>query len=154
MKLKIVAVGNKCPQWIRTGYQEFAARLPREAQLELIEIAPPPHQGDSGRYIAEEGRKILRQIHERDWVVALDERGRMATSRELATEFERWLELGSDVVFVVGGSDGLDKGVTDRANATLSLSKLTLPHYLVRVVLAEALYRAWSIRVGHPYHRD
>ena len=149
-----MAVGNKCPQWIDTGYREFAGRMPREAKLELVEISPPAHQGESSRYIADEGRKILRQIQDRDWVIALDERARMPTSRELAADFERWLSLGADVAFVVGGSDGLDQAVLKRANASMSLSKLTLPHYLVRVVLAEALYRAWSIRKGHPYHRD
>ena len=152
MKLKIVAVGSRCPDWAARGYAEYAKRLPPPYELELVEIATR-QQASSARYVAEEGSKILRRIDVGDWVVVLDEHGVSRTSKQLAEDLLDWRQNARQIVFVIGGADGLSQEAKSRANTTWSLSKLTLPHYLVRPLLAEALYRAWSINSGHPYHR-
>ena len=154
MKLRVISVGNKCPGWIRQGFDEFAKRMPKEMPLSLTEIAAPKHHQDSSKVNELEAKKILEKIHTTDWVVALDETGRHLSSPVLAGELERWRELGKDVVFVIGGANGLASQVRERANQQLSLSALTFPHYMVRVLIAETLYRAWSISIGHPYHRQ
>jgi 23S rRNA (pseudouridine1915-N3)-methyltransferase len=154
MKLRVISVGNKCPEWIRLGFDEYAKRMPKEMPLSLTEIAAPKHHQDSGKVNELEAKKILEKIHSTDWVVALDETGRNLSSPSLAGELERWRELGKDVVFVIGGANGLASQVRERANQQLSLSALTFPHYVVRVLIAETLYRAWSISIGHPYHRQ
>lgn len=153
MQLKIVAVGAKAPDWVRTGFDEYAKRIPAEMPLNLIEIPAPRHQGDSKRYLRAEGEKTLAKVADADWMVALDERGRRARSTDLAAKLGRWRMDGLNVSFVIGGADGLDEAVRQRANETLSLSDLTFPHYLARLVLVEAIYRAWTIHTGHPYHR-
>ena len=154
VKIKLISVGTKSPGWVRTGYDEYARRMPREASLTLVEIPAPRHQGDPSRYIAAEGEKMLAQVKPADWVVALDENGRGLSSEQLAGKMDNWRMQGCDVAFCVGGSDGLAQTVLQRANETMSLSSLTFPHYLVRVLVAETLYRAWSISAGHPYHRE
>lgn len=154
MKLRVISVGNKCPEWIRQGFDEYAKRMPKEMPLSLTEIAAPKHHQDSSKVNELEAKKILEKIHSTDWVVALDETGRHLSSPALAGELKRWRELGKDVVFVIGGANGLASLVRERANQQLSLSALTFPHYVVRVLIAETLYRAWSISIGHPYHRQ
>ncbi|MEC7078054.1 MAG: 23S rRNA (pseudouridine(1915)-N(3))-methyltransferase RlmH, partial [Pseudomonadota bacterium] len=109
---------------------------------------------DSSKINELEAKKILEKIHSSDWVIALDERGRHYSSPAIAKELEGWRELGKDVVFIVGGANGLAPELLERADQQLSLSSLTFPHYLVRVLIAETLYRAWSISIGHPYHRQ
>ena len=154
MKLRVISVGNKCPEWIRQGFDEYAKRMPKEMPLSLTEIAAPKHHQDSSKVNELEAKKILEKIHSTDWVVALDETGRHLSSPALAGELEHWRELGKDVVFVIGGANGLASQVRERANQQLSLSALPFPHYVVRVLIAETLYRAWSISIGHPYHRQ
>jgi 23S rRNA (pseudouridine1915-N3)-methyltransferase len=154
MKLRVISVGNKCPEWIRQGFDEYAKRMPKGMPLSLTEIAAPKHHQDSSKVNELEAKKILEKIHSTDWVVVLDETGRNLSSPALAGELERWRELGKDVVFVIGGANGLASQVRERANQQLSLSALTFPHYVVRVLIAETLYRAWSISIGHPYHRQ
>jgi len=146
-------VGNKAPAWVQVGFAEYAKRMPPDLALELIEIAPPKHRGDVKKFVQIEAEKIQKQLRRGDWVIALDERGRDVSSRELATKLDQWKMLGQRVVFLIGGSDGLAPELLKRANESLSLSNLTFPHYAVRVILGEALYRAWSISSGHPYHR-
>ena len=153
MKLRVISVGNKCPAWIRQGFDEYAKRMPKEMPLSLMEIAAPKHRQDSSKINELEAKKILEKIHSSDWVIALDERGRHNSSHAIAKELEGWRELGKDVVFIVGGANGLAPELLDRADQQLSLAALTFPHYLVRVLIAETLYRAWSISIGHPYHR-
>jgi 23S rRNA (pseudouridine1915-N3)-methyltransferase len=153
VKLKILSVGAKSPEWIQRGFDEYQKRLSREMPLELVEISPGKHHKDPAKFKAEEGTKMLAALTTQDWVVSLDERGKSVTSRALAGRLEQWREFGKDVVIVIGGSDGLDKTVLSRAQESLSLSALTFPHYLVRVIVAEALYRAWTITRNHPYHR-
>ncbi|MEM7080182.1 MAG: 23S rRNA (pseudouridine(1915)-N(3))-methyltransferase RlmH [Pseudomonadota bacterium] len=153
MKLRIVAVGTRPPAWVRDGFAEYARRMPRQTSLELIELATR-QQGPPAQFKQAEGKAILQRVASDDHVVVLDECGHSRDSDALAGRLEVWRGLGRDVVFVVGGAAGLDDAVRERAQETLRLSDLTLPHYLVRVMLAEALYRAWSINAGHPYHRE
>ncbi|MEQ9452700.1 MAG: 23S rRNA (pseudouridine(1915)-N(3))-methyltransferase RlmH [Pseudomonadales bacterium] len=153
MKLKILSVGNRSPQWVRDGVAEYSKRMPRELKVELVEIGPGKHHKDPAKFKADEGLKMMSAISESAWVVSLDERGEQVSSTQLADRMNKWQALGRDVVFAIGGSDGLDASVLSRADESIALSALTLPHYLVRVVLTETLYRAWTINQGHPYHR-
>lgn len=154
MKLKILSVGVKSPQWVQAGFTEYSRRMPRELEMQLIEIAPGKHHKDPAKFKAAEGAKMLDQVKPQDWVVKLDEQGRQLTSKQLAGRIARWRQMGKNVAFIIGGSDGLHETVSARADESVSLSRLTLPHYVVRVYLAEALYRAWTIIQGHPYHRE
>lgn len=155
MKLRIVALGSKMPDWIAAGYAEYARRLPRDYALELVELKPEAR--DRGRttaqLLAAEALRIdaattgcLR--------IALDERGSAWTTRMLADRLGRWRDEARDVAFVIGSADGLDPALKRAADERFALSALTLPHGLVRVVLAEQLYRAVALLAGHPYHRD
>lgn len=154
MKLRVISVGTKCPGWVRQGFDEYAKRMPREMPLSLIEVPAPKHHQDSGKVDEVEGKKIAEKITPGDWVVALDEGGKTLGSKALAAEMTRWRDLGKDVVFLIGGANGLSDTLLQRADQRMSLSALTFPHYLVRVLIAEALYRAYSICIGHPYHRE
>jgi 23S rRNA (pseudouridine1915-N3)-methyltransferase len=153
MKIRIVSVGTKAPAWVCSGFAEYAKRMPPDLPVELIEIPAPKHLGDTEKFMQVEAAKMTAQVDAADWVVALDEHGKSVSSVELAKKLDRWRMQGQNVVFLVGGSDGLGQAARERANEKISLSTLTFPHYVVRVILAEALYRAWSISVGHPYHR-
>ena len=156
MHIHIIAVGQKMPAWVSTGYDEFIKRLPKEFTPLLKEIPPGRRSKNSDlkRAIAEESERILQAIPKDCLVVALDERGKSWSTRQLADQMSDWTGSGRDVALIVGGADGLSAEVKQRANMTWSLSALTLPHALVRVVLAEQLYRAWSLMTNHPYHRD
>jgi 23S rRNA (pseudouridine1915-N3)-methyltransferase len=156
MRLVIVAVGQRQPTWARDAFADFAKRLPNECRLELVEVKAEPR--DSGKtpaqLVAAEGARLLAASPKRARRVALDERGTRRTTTELAERLRAWREDGRDVVLWIGGPDGLDPTLRSSADDTLRLSDLTLPHALARVLLAEALYRAWSVLAGHPYHRD
>jgi len=147
MRVTIVSVGHKMPAWIQEGFQEYAKRMPAEARMELTEVKP-------GRDKAEEGRRLLEALPARASLFALDERGKVFSTADLAKMMEGWMRDAVQPAFAIGGADGLDDSVRARASRVLSLSALTLPHQLVRVVLAEQLYRASSILAGHPYHRE
>lgn len=154
MKLAIVALGHKMPAWVAAGYDEYAARLPRDWPIDLVELKPEAR--DRGRSIAqllETEAKRLDAACAGATVVALDEQGSAWSTRDLAERLERWRESTRALAFVIGSADGLDAGFKRRATARFSLSALTLPHALVRIVLAEQLYRAVSLLAGHPYHR-
>lgn len=155
MKLKLLAVGQKMPQWVSDGYLEYARRLPRDCSLNLIEIAPAKRGKTSQpqQWMQEESKRILSHIDASDHVVALDVIGKSWSTPQLADNLANWQQQGSDVSLVIGGPDGLDPDCLQRANQRWSLSALTLPHPLVRVLLAEQLYRAWTILQNHPYHR-
>ncbi len=155
MKLKLLAVGQKMPQWVSDGYQEYARRLPRDCSLNLIEIAPAKRGKTSQpqQWMQEESKRILSQIDASDHVVALDVIGKNWSTPELAENLAIWQQQGGDVSLIIGGPDGLDPACLQRADQRWSLSGLTLPHPLVRVLLAEQLYRAWTILQNHPYHR-
>lgn len=155
-KLMIVAVGQKMPAWAQAGYEDYAKRFPPDMRLELRAVkAEPRTSGKTAQQMmAAEAQRMQAQIPPQVHVVALDERGQQGTSMQLAQRLRGWRERGSDVVFLIGGPDGLDGALRDQAHERLRLSDLTLPHPLVRVLLAEQLYRAWSLLMNHPYHRE
>ena len=156
MKLLIVSVGHKMPDWITSGFNEYAKRMPREMKIELLEIKPEPRStGKTTTQIMEaEAQRILAALPQNCLRIALDERGVQPTTRELATQMQDWMREGRDVAFIVGGADGLHEPVKQAAKQLLALSRLTLPHAFVRVLLAEQLYRAHSMLHNHPYHRE
>lgn len=155
MKLHILAVGHKMPDWISTGFDEYAKRMPPELRIELREIKPEQRSGgrSAQSVMAAERQRIEAALPKAARVVALDERGRDWTTMQLASALPEWQREGRDVAFVIGGADGLDPEIKARAELLLRVSSLTLPHGMVRVLLAEQLYRAWSITQNHPYHR-
>jgi len=156
VKLTIVCVGHRMPAWIQEGFNEYAKRMPPEARIDVVELKP--EERGAGRSTdkakAAEGERILEAIPEGAAVIALDERGKAVTTQGLSVMLAGWMRDGSHPVFVIGGADGLSDDVKKRADKLVSLSALTLPHALVRVLLAEQLYRAWSILARHPYHRE
>jgi 23S rRNA (pseudouridine1915-N3)-methyltransferase len=155
MRIHLIAVGTRMPSWVEQGYREFSKRLPRECALRLVEI-PPGRRGKGRppeRAMLEEGQAMLGAIPAGCHVVALDVRGREWSTGDLAARLQEWLAGGRDLALLVGGPDGLCGACLERAEQRWSLSALTFPHALVRVMLAEQLYRAWSITAGHPYHR-
>ncbi len=156
MKLLIVAVGHKMPEWIAGGFAEYAKRMPREAKIELVELKPEPRTtGKTTAQIMEaEAQRILAALPQGCLRIALDERGAPWTTRQLADKMRQWLGDGRDVAFIIGGADGLHPSVKESAQQLLALSALTLPHGMVRVLLAEQLYRAHSLLHNHPYHRE
>ncbi len=155
MQLLIAAVGHKMPAWIDAGFQEYAKRMPAECRLALREIKPVERSSGRGAetVMAQERTRIEAVLPKGGHVVALDEHGLDLTTLQLAERLERWQQAGGDVTFVIGGADGLDAGFKKNADMLLRISSMTLPHGLVRVLLAEQLYRAWSITRNHPYHR-
>jgi 23S rRNA (pseudouridine1915-N3)-methyltransferase len=156
VNIHLAAVGTRMPGWITEGFDEYARRLPRECSLNLLEIAPGrrTRKADTGRIRKTECRKLLDAIPRGCLCIALDERGASWSTRELAARINGWLADGRDVALLVGGPEGLDDECLKRSELRWSLSPLTLPHPLVRVVVAEQIYRSWSLLQGHPYHRD
>ncbi|MDN7672687.1 23S rRNA (pseudouridine(1915)-N(3))-methyltransferase RlmH [Burkholderia oklahomensis] len=155
MKLHIVAVGHKMPGWIATGFDEYTKRMPPELRIELREVKPELRSGSrtAESVMAAEKQRIEAALPKNARVVTLDEHGRDWTTMQLAQALPAWRQDGRDVAFVIGGADGLDPALKSRAELLLRVSSLTLPHGMVRVLLAEQLYRAWSITQNHPYHR-
>ena len=155
MQLIIAAVGHKMPDWIEDGFQEYAKRMPPECRLQLKEIKPVERSGSktAETVMALERARIESVIPKGARIVALDERGRDITTIEFSRLLTQWQQDGRDVTFVIGGADGLDKDFKSSADMLLRISSMTLPHGMVRVLLAEQLYRAWSITQNHPYHR-
>jgi len=155
MNIHLVAVGEKMPTWVQQGYQDYAKRLPRECSLRLVEI-PPGKRGknaDIARAVRDEGQRMLAAIPKGARVIALEVDGRTWSTRQLAQQLDSWLAGGQDIALLVGGPEGLAAEARAAAQQTWSLSPLTLPHPLVRVLLSEQIYRAWSILHNHPYHR-
>ena len=155
MKLRVVALGHKMPAWVDAGFEDYVRRMPRDLPLELTALKPEArNQGKPvAALLAAEARRIGAACGDAR-VIALDERGRAWATRQLAEQLAQWRGDGRDVAFVIGSADGLDASVKRSAAQTVALSALTLPHGLVRVILAEQLYRAASLLSGHPYHRD
>jgi 23S rRNA (pseudouridine1915-N3)-methyltransferase len=156
MRIHLLAVGRRMPAWVNDGFVEFARRLPPECRLELKEIAPGRRgKGvDSARAMTDEADALEEALPKGALVIALDEKGKSWTSVQLAQQLGRWMQDGRDVALLVGGPDGLAPSIKSKAVQSWSLSPLTLPHALVRVLVAEQLYRAWSILRNHPYHRE
>ncbi len=144
------------PAWTNEGYQEYARRLPRECCLKLVEIPLGQRTRSTPveRAVNEEGKRMLAAITPRQRVIAMDVAGRCWSTEQLAEQLVNWLQAGSDVSLLVGGPDGLSDSCMERVEQRWSLSALTLPHPLVRVLLAEQLYRAWTVINHHPYHRS
>jgi 23S rRNA (pseudouridine1915-N3)-methyltransferase len=155
MKLIVVAVGMRMPDWVEAAWREYARRLPADCSLELKEVKPEPRTSGKTptQMMQAEARRIEAAIPANAMRIALDEHGKNIDTMSLARELESWRGSGQDIVFLVGGPDGLDAALKQSCKGRLRLSSLTLPHPMVRVVLAEQLYRAWAIMTGHPYHR-
>lgn len=155
MRIHLLAVGERMPAWVDRGYEEFARRLPPECALRLVPIRPGRRSkgADIARLVAGEGERLLAAVPPGALVVALDVRGAAWSTEALAGRLAGWLGDGRDVALMVGGPDGLAPHCRERADLAWSLSPLTLPHALVRIVVAEQVYRAWTICRGHPYHR-
>lgn len=155
VKLSLLAVGDKLPDWAEAATAEYLKRLPREARVGLMTVRPEKRAGQSPDNIKQiEAQRLLDKVQQGARLVALDEHGRQVSTRELAELIERWRADGRDTVLVMGGADGLAASLLAAAELKLSLSRLTLPHALARVVLAEQIYRAVSLLGNHPYHRD
>lgn len=156
MHIRLLAIGDRQPGWVDSGFDGYSARLPREWRFETVAIpaakraknAPPDKARDA------EGQALLAKLKDTEKLVLLDERGSLLTSRELAQHLSDWQSDGRDIAFAIGGADGVSAACRERAEFTLSLSRMTLPHGLARVVLAEQLYRATTLLSGHPYHRE
>lgn len=156
MLVRLITVGQKMPAWVEQGFHEYAKRFPRDFKLELVEVtaAKRTKNADLARIKQLEGEAILEKIASSDWVVALDVLGKKFSTPQLAEQIKHWQQHHPNLVLMVGGPEGLSEACLARANQKWSLSELTFPHPLVRVILAEALYRAWSVTVNHPYHRE
>lgn len=143
------------PSWVGEGFREYADRLPPTLSLQLVELplGQRGKQGDSRKALEQEGQRMAKAIPPQGHVVALEPGGRQLSTEELAQRLHAWQQLGRDVALLVGGPDGLAPQCRARADETWSLSKLTFPHMLVRVLVAEQLYRAWTILTRHPYHK-
>lgn len=156
MRIRLIAVGQKMPDWVTEGYATYAKRLPADCQLELIEISAGKRgkNADIARLTRQEGQEMLAAIGKGDRVVTLEVTGRAWDTEKLAERLSAWRMDGRDVSLLVGGPEGLASECSAIADERWSLSPLTLPHPLVRVIVAEALYRAWSVNANHPYHRE
>jgi 23S rRNA (pseudouridine1915-N3)-methyltransferase len=155
MRVRLIAVGTRLPPWVAQGVVEFQVRLPREWRFELVEVAVAARgkNADIARLKQAEGEKMLRAIPDGAQVIAFDERGETLDTAAWARALETWQREGRDLALLIGGPDGLAPACLARAQRRWSLSKLTLPHALVRVMVLEQLYRAWTVTQGHPYHR-
>jgi len=157
MKFLVIAVGHKMPAWINAGFNEYVQRMPRASRIELKEIKPAIRSGNGEKSVQQwriaEADRIRAALPARCFKVVLAECGQPCATTEFARRIERWKQQGQDVVFVIGGADGTARELQQQADLLLSLSPLTLPHGLCRVLLVEQLYRAVSLLAGHPYHR-
>lgn len=155
MRLKVLTVSGNPPGWIQSGWEEYAKRMPRHLPLELITIAPVHRRSDADTQQAQskEGDKLLQQSNQ-CYRVALDGTGKRWSTMQLASQLAEWQNMGRDCAFLIGGADGHNEQILQQSDARWSLGELTYPHHLVRVVLAEQLYRAYTISIGHPYHRE
>ena len=156
MQLLVAAVGQRMPGWVSEAWTEYARRMPPGMTLSLREIslAKRSKNADTKRLTALESKALYEAMPTRSRVIALDVRGQAWSTGKLAIRFEQWMGDGRDVGFMIGGPEGIDAQIMQKADDRWSLGPLTLPHPLVRVVLAEQLYRAWTILQGHPYHRE
>lgn len=155
MKLVIVAVGQRMPDWAQTAYDDYAKRFPPELRVEIKTVKTEPRGAKTVEtVVAAERERIVTALPKGARVVALDERGTSLSTKALAQQLKTWQLAGDDVALVIGGPDGLEPALRDAAHQRIRLSDMTLPHAMVRVLLIEQLYRAWSINANHPYHRE
>lgn len=155
MNIRLLAVGGKMPAWVNTGFNEYAKRLPRDCAIDLVEL-PLGHRGKNSNKknaMEQEAQIILKSLRPQEHVIVLDVDGQSWSTEHLSEQMSNWRMQGQDVALIVGGPNGLTNEIRALGKQRWSLSPLTLPHPLVRVMLAEQLYRAWSILAGHPYHK-
>ena len=156
MRVRLIAVGSRMPKWVREAYEDYITRLGSGLKISLVEIEPGARSAGRppAKAMEAEGQKLLGTLRKEEYVVALDEHGAEMTTRELAAWLKTRMQDGRDLAFLIGGPDGFVPEVLARSDFKWSLSRLTFPHALVRVVLAEQLYRAHGVLINHPYHRD
>lgn len=156
MHIRLIAVGDRQPSWVDDAVSTYAGRFPRQWKFRIDRIATAHRSKNTQPEAAKsaEGEQILTKIESDEQVVLLDERGQQMSSQQLANALAGWQADGRDLCFIIGGPDGVSADCSQRADVTWSLSSLTLPHGLARVLFCEQLYRAWSLQSGHPYHRD
>jgi 23S rRNA (pseudouridine1915-N3)-methyltransferase len=156
MQIHLIAVGNKMPGWVQQGYEQYAKRMPRECELVLKEITPGKRTktSDIKRILKDEGERSIAAIPQGAHVVSLEVSGKIWSTTELAGAMQNWLTKGTPIALIIGGPEGLSANVSSLAQESWSLSNLTFPHPLVRVIVAEQLYRAWTVLSNHPYHRE
>lgn len=155
MRLGILAVGHKMPEWVAKGCAEYVKRMPRELPLAVVEIKPEPRGAKTReQLLAAENVRLQAALHGYRRIVVLDERGVDLSTLQLAQRLDGWMREGGDTAFVIGGADGIDAALKQQADDTLRLSSLTLPHAMARLILCEQLYRAQSVLRNHPYHRE
>ncbi len=156
MRIRVIAVGSRTPSWVRENCTDYATRLRGRLKVELVELSAGVRGGEKNprRALRAEAARLLAQLTPKEFVVALDEHGEQLATREFAAWLSARQDSGRDLAFLIGGADGLDEAVLERAHFKLSLSRLTLPHALARVLLMEQLYRAKSLLDHHPYHRE
>jgi 23S rRNA (pseudouridine1915-N3)-methyltransferase len=156
MLLRVIAVGTRMPAWVDAAVEDFSRRMPPELRIDWLPVKAEPRTGggNARQWKAREAQRIREALPDGARLVLLDERGADLDSARLAVRLAAWQRDAQPVALAIGGPDGLDESLRAQAAETLRLSSLTLPHALVRVVLAEQLYRAWSINSGHPYHRE
>ncbi len=156
IEIKIISVGKRAPAWIQKACDDYLKRLGHELKL-VLQVVQPPRRSkhDSiSNILAKEASLIQREIPENSYVIALDEKGKAVSTKDISSGLEEWQMMGRKICFVIGGPDGLHESIKGTADELWSLSMLTLPHMLVRIVLLEQIYRAWCILKGHPYHRE
>jgi len=156
MKIQLIAIGTKMPAWVEKGYHEYARRLPKEFKLELIEISAGKRgkNADIPRILKKEGELMLAAIHPGNKIVILDVTGHAWNTAQLSHTIKKWQLEACNISLLIGGPEGLSPQCIARSDLRWSLSKLTLPHTLVRIIVAESLYRAYTLTINHPYHRE
>ncbi|NRA41523.1 MAG: 23S rRNA (pseudouridine(1915)-N(3))-methyltransferase RlmH [Pseudomonadales bacterium] len=155
MNIRLICIGQKMPPWVDHGYQEFAKRINGDIRLKLLELPMAKRVKNQSveQFKRREAESIVAALQPQEYPVVLDVLGKSISTEDLATKLNQWKMLGQDIAIIIGGPDGLASEVLALAREKLSLSKLTLPHPLVRVIVAEQVYRAWSLSKGHPYHK-
>jgi len=156
MKVHLLAIGQRMPAWVEQGYKEYASRLSSQVQIQLKEIPAAKRVRNSviNKIKQDEGQRLLAAVPDGAKVIVLDEHGKSQTTKQLAVQLQEWVEMSQDVAILIGGADGLSDECLQRAEQKWSLSAFTFPHPLVRVILTEQIYRAWSLMTNHPYHRE
>ncbi|MCF6766045.1 23S rRNA (pseudouridine(1915)-N(3))-methyltransferase RlmH [Thiotrichales bacterium 19S3-7] len=155
MKIKLIALGQKMPSWVEAGFNEYKKRLQSDIDFQLCEcpIAKRTKTGNITTWLNQEGQIILRELSDSDYMVVLDAQGKLHSTESLAQRLEHWKLLGQRIAIIIGGPDGIEQSIKSKANESISLSKMTFPHPLVRIMITEQIYRAMCILKGHPYHK-
>lgn len=156
MKVHLLAIGQRMPKWVEQGYKEYASRLSANVQIELKEIPAAKRVRNSviEKIKEDEGQRLLAAVPVGAKIIVLDEHGKSQTTKQLAGHLDEWIQMSQDVAILIGGADGLSQECLQKADMKWSLSAFTFPHPLVRIILVEQVYRAWSLLTNHPYHRE